>query len=143
MECETPAVFLRTTTYNLVLVGHSLGAALATLVAPAVKILTDNDDVRMYNYASPRVGDPAFVGAYNGLIPESYRVVNLADLVPMVPPSTIFKWTYEHVPEEWSFLNQTGNVGGNHALIGPDNYTDAVDQEIPTDAKRTYPVSGL
>ncbi|WP_296385518.1 hypothetical protein [Winogradskyella sp.] len=123
--------------------GHSLGAALATLVAPAVAIGTKNTNVKMYNYASPRVGDLAFVRAYNALIPESYRIVNLSDLVPMIPPSQIAGWTYEHVSKEWSFLNQSGNVGGNHALIGPNNYTDAVNKQIPTDTPRNYPVTGL
>ena len=123
--------------------GHSLGAALATLVAPAVSIGTLNPNVKMYNYASPRVGDPNFASAYSAIISESYRVVNLADLVPMIPPSQIAGWTYQHVTEEWSFLNQSGNVGGNHALIGPNNYTDAVNNTIPTNAARHYPVTGL
>lgn len=123
--------------------GHSLGAALATLVAPAIKLITNNSNVLMYNYASPRVGDPTFVNAYNFLISESYRVVNLSDLVPMIPPSKIGPWFYGHVKEEWSFLNQSGNVAGNHALIGPHNYTEAVNNNIPTNAPRTYPVTGF
>ncbi|MGE5325258.1 MAG: hypothetical protein ACM3SW_20490, partial [Actinomycetota bacterium] len=48
-----------------------------------------------------------------------------------------------HVGEEWSFLNQSGNIAGNHALIGPNNYTDAVNLAVPTNAPRVYPVSGL
>lgn len=123
--------------------GHSLGAALAALAPVPVLLLTDNKDVQMYNYAGPRVGDQIYADAYNFLIPRSYRVVNLSDLVPMLPPSEILKWTYAHVGTEWSFLNQSGNVGGNHALTGPDNYTDAVVNEIPTDAPRKYPVTGL
>lgn len=123
--------------------GHSLGAALATLVAPTIKILTGNSNVQMYNYASPRVGNPAFVDAYNFLISESYRVINLSDLVPMIPPSKKFPWAYAHVKAEWSFLNQTGNVAGNHALIGVDNYRDAVNKETPTNVERKYPVTGF
>jgi triacylglycerol lipase len=122
--------------------GHSLGAALATLTAPTLKTLNLGNTIQMYNYASPRVGDPIFVDAYNFFVPESYRVVNLADLVPMVPPSKLI-WDYEHVQQEWSFLNQTGEVAGNHALIGADNYTVAVNNAIPTDAARVYPVTGL
>jgi hypothetical protein len=30
----------------------------------------------MYSFAGPRVGDPAFSGAYNALLPASFRVVN-------------------------------------------------------------------
>jgi triacylglycerol lipase len=123
--------------------GHSLGAGLATMVAPSLKIANTGCDVETYNYASPRVGNAAFAGAYSELISESYRVVNLSDLIPMLPPTTIAGFSYADVPTEWSFLNQTGNIAGNHALIGTNNYTDAVNAEVPTDAARTYPVTGL
>jgi triacylglycerol lipase len=123
--------------------GHSLGGALAVLASPALRILSLLPTVQMYNYAGPRVGDPAFVDAYNFWVPQSYRVVNLADLIPMLPPSQIFHWQYGHVGQEWSFLNQSGNVAGNHALIGPANYTKAVNLGVPTNAPRVYPVTGL
>lgn len=125
--------------------GHSLGAALSTLTAPMVKLLSNKYDVRVYNYASPRVGNQAFANIYNFRIPLSYRVVNLSDVVPIVPPSSFpaWSWKYQHIGQEWSFINQSGNVPSNHALIGPGNYTDAVENEIPTNSKRTYPVSGL
>jgi predicted lipase len=126
-----------------IITGHSLGAALSVLTAPAIKLLTANSNTQVYNYACPRVGDTAFADAYDFFIPESYRVANLADLITILPPTNISKWEYKHVNTEWSFLNQTGNIGGNHALIGPDNYTDAVNKLIPTDAARTYPVTGL
>lgn len=123
--------------------GHSLGGALAVLASPALRLLTSSQTVQMYSYAGPRVGDPIFVDAYNFWVPQSYRVVNLADLIPMLPPSQIFHWQYGDVGQEWSFLNQSGNVAGNHALIGPNNYTKAVNLGIPTDAPRVYPVTGL
>lgn len=123
--------------------GHSLGAALATLAPVPVKLLTENDAVEMYNYASPRVGNPPFAEAYNMSVPGSYRVVNLADLVAILPPTEVFSWLYEHVGTEWSFLNESGNVSGNHALQGKNNYQAAVNQQIPTDAPRSYPVTGL
>ena len=90
--------------------GHSLGAALAVLTSPTVDLLTANNDVRMYNFAGPRVGNPAFAGAYSEFVAQSYRVVNLTDVVPFLPPTQIFGWDYAHVGEEWSFLNQSGNV---------------------------------
>lgn len=123
--------------------GHSLGGALAVLTSPALKTLLPAQTFEMYSFAGPRVGDPIFVDAYNFFVPQSYRVVNLSDVVPMLPPSQIFHWTYGDVGEEWSFLNQTGNIAGNHALIGADNYTDAVNLSIPTNAPREYPVTGL
>jgi triacylglycerol lipase len=123
--------------------GHSLGGALAVLASPALKILLPAQTFEMYNFAGPRVGDPIFVDAYNFFVPESYRVVNLSDVVPMLPPSVVFHWQYGDVGQEWSFLNQSGNIAGNHALIGPNNYTDAVNLAIPTNAPRVYPVTGL
>jgi predicted lipase len=123
--------------------GHSLGAALAVLTSPTVDLLTANNDVRMYNFAGPRVGNPAFAGAYSEFVAQSYRVVNLTDVVPFLPPTQIFGWDYAHVGEEWSFLNQSGNVTYNHGLISPKNYTAAVNQQVPTNAPRTYPVTGL
>lgn len=123
--------------------GHSLGGALSVLASPLIWILTKNKSIRMYSFASPRVANAAFAASYNELVPESYRVVNLADAAPILPPARVFSWEYAHVGEQWSFLNQSGDVGGNHALIGANNYTDAVKNRIPTNAPRTYPVTGL
>ena len=61
----------------------------------------------------------------------------------MLPPSEIASWIYQHVGQEWSFLNQSGDIKGNHSLTATANYIDAVGQEVPTDAKRTYPATGL
>lgn len=123
--------------------GHSLGGALAVLASPALRLLSSLQTVQMYSYAGPRVGDPIFVDAYNFFVPQSYRVVNLADMIPMLPPSQVLHWQYAHVGQEWSFLNQSGNIDGNHALIGPNNYTKAVNLKVPTNAPRVYPVTGL
>jgi predicted lipase len=130
-------------TLPCIITGHSLGAALSVLTAPVLKLLTANSDTQVYNYACPRAGNPAFADAYDFFIPESYRVANLSDVITILPPEKTLKWEYKHVATEWSFLNQTGDIGGNHALIGKDNYTDAVNNKIPTDATRTYPVTGL
>lgn len=113
--------------------GHSLGAALAVLAALTLgtKIIKDGGregKVRMYNYAGPRVGDPAFCDAYNFLIPASYRVVNLADIVPVVPPLNILKYRYQHVgapDQEWSYCGQTGDIADNHSL--QNNYIPALE----------------
>jgi hypothetical protein len=75
------------------LVGHSLGAALLTLyvVENAVKKLLPSPKV--YTFASPRVGDPDFAAAYNGLHLPSWRIDNAPDIVPDMPPDL---W-YTHV----------------------------------------------
>ncbi|HYX52472.1 MAG TPA: hypothetical protein VE783_03415, partial [Candidatus Limnocylindrales bacterium] len=61
----------------------------------------------------------------------------------MLPPSQVLQRVYGHVGDEWSFLNQSGDIGPNHGLIAANNYTVAVNQKVPTNAPRTYPVTGL
>ncbi len=130
--------------------GHSLGSALATLGALAVNQQVFSGAgasglIQLYAFASPRVGDPTFQGAYDAAVPGSFRITNLADVVPVLPPTSISvagtTFRYAHVGREWSYLWQTGDVEGNHSLA--DNYQPAVLQEVETDAPRTYPTSGL
>ena len=129
--------------------GHSLGHALAVFSALTTKLQVygvgaGSDMVQLYSFAGPRVGDPIFADAYNFFIPSSFRVVNLSDVVPVLPPTSIFGYQYQHVGQEWSYLFQTGNVGTNHSLV--DNYVPAVTPPtgpVETNAPRTYPTSGL
>jgi hypothetical protein len=39
-----------------------------------------------FSFASPKVGDQTFVGAFNQLGLTSWRVVNKQDIVPHLPP---------------------------------------------------------
>ena len=122
--------------------GHSLGAAIATLAAIdiAAKIPELKKQVQLYTYASPRVGDPLFAREHNRLVPNSYRVVNLADAITLVPFTVLFKTEYVHVGEEWSFLAQNHDVMPNHVV---DTYRSAIDKEAETNKPRNYPNSGL
>lgn len=80
---------------SLTICGHSLGGALATLLAADVaangadpfKVAT------VYTYASPKTGDPLFVSAYNHLVPDTSRIANRLDLVPKLPLPPL----YDHV----------------------------------------------
>jgi triacylglycerol lipase len=129
--------------------GHSLGAALAVLAALTLGTVCFplggvTGRVQMYNFAGPRVGDPSFVAAYNHFVPHSFRVTNLADSVAIIPPENIFDYQYRHIgtaQAEWSFLNQSGDVAGNHSL---DTYLDALARPgAVTNALRHYPCPGF
>jgi hypothetical protein len=130
--------------------GHSLGAALATLGALSIRTLhyppTDfPDKVHMYNFASPRVGNQAFSDAFNFLLTQSYRIVNMADLIPMVPPPSLklgpINLEYTHVGEEFSYLWQKGDIAENHTIKA--NYAQAVESEVPTNIPmKKEPVTG-
>lgn len=122
--------------------GHSLGAAIATLAAIdiAVNIPRLQKQVQLYSYASPRVGDRVFAREHNRVVPNSYRVVNLADAITLVPFTVFFKTEYVHVGEEWAFLAQNGDVMPNHVV---DTYKSAIDKQAETNKPRNYPNSGL
>ncbi len=120
--------------------GHSLGSSLAILAALdlALNIPQLKSQIQLYTYATPRVGDPTFATLHAKHVPNSYRVVNLADVINLMPPTKAVG-TYVHVGQEWSFLTQNGDVMPNHVV---DTYRAAVEGEVETDRPRNYPISG-
>ena len=83
----------RTPVASLTICGHSLGGALATLLALDVAANTPFHDLAAYTYASPRTGDETFVSMYSHVVQRSCRVANRMDLVPKLPTPPL----YEHV----------------------------------------------
>jgi pimeloyl-ACP methyl ester carboxylesterase len=69
---------------SVVVCGHSLGGALATLL---VADLTANTPLKpqAWTFASPRVGDAVFAARYGGLSTVSWRIYNQVDVVPYFP----------------------------------------------------------
>ena len=85
--------------------GHSLGAALATLLALDVATNTSCHDPACYTFASPRVGDHAFVQAFNAAVSNNHRFANRLDLVPKLPLVP-----YEHVDTHYELVPDIGKV---------------------------------
>ncbi len=118
---------------SLFVTGHSLGSALATL---ATADLADFGlDPRMYNFASPRVGDRAFADRFNGRIACRWRVANTEDIVTTVPIATpelvsstfdhsplamllmlAHHLDYEHVGNAVTFTMHKGSIVANHGM---------------------------
>ena len=121
--------------------GHSLGSSLAVLAALdlALNVPQLRPQIQLYTYASPRVGDPTFAKLHAQQVPNSYRVINLADIFTLVPPTQAVG-TYVHVGQEWSFLYHQGDFMPNHVV---DTYRAAVDREVETNRDRDFPISGL
>lgn len=124
----------------LYVAGHSLGGALATLLALDVAVNLPPRKPAVYTFASPRVGSPLFVTAFNREIDSSLRVVNVHDLVPRLPPVFIplprtgSPLHYSHVKREVAISAQAGTVRGNHSI---ETYIDGMNR------LRTATTSGI
>ncbi|MGC2653062.1 MAG: lipase family protein [Mycobacterium sp.] len=99
---------------DILITGHSLGAALAVLAAPDIfrKMTPNVIEPRLITFAGPRVGLTGFATAFNTLIESCFRVVNYLDIVPQVPPAP-----YVHVGDEVA-VDSGGpiDVGWRHSL---------------------------
>ena len=111
----------------LVLAGHSLGGALANLAAVDLAIHQPElqPNLHIYTYGTPRVGDLTFVETHSKRLPNHYRVVNLADMVPMTPFSNLLIVNFMHAGEQWSFLSHHGDIAPNHLV---DVYRNGIGQ---------------
>ncbi|MCP2226683.1 lipase [Pseudomonas sp. FSL W5-0299] len=68
---------------KIIICGHSLGGAIATLLAEALRRSPNAYDILLYTYGSPRAGDADFVNGAVGL--AHHRMVNSNDPIPSVP----------------------------------------------------------
>lgn len=82
--------------------GHSLGAALATIAAYD---LSPNYTIKeVYNYGSPRVGNPTFAKAYDAKGITTFRVTHHKDPIPHGPTLGM---GFSHVSGEIFYSNTT------------------------------------
>ncbi|CAA7390592.1 unnamed protein product [Spirodela intermedia] len=75
--------------WHVYVTGHSLGGALATLLAfelsSSQMAKCGAISITMYNFGSPRVGNRCFAELYNQKVRDSWRIVNHRDIIPTVP----------------------------------------------------------
>lgn len=76
---------------QLVISGHSLGAALAQLATLYYGMIYPCVSIVCHTFGSPRVGNQAFVDVFERCCSENVRVVNFNDPVPMIPMAGIWK----------------------------------------------------
>lgn len=82
---------------KIIVTGHSLGGATATLCAYDLKVHNPDKDITAVMFASPRVGNGNFVKSFNKIIPDAIRYNYMEDIVPKLPPL----WMgYEHVASQ-------------------------------------------
>lgn len=100
---------------SLTVCGHSLGAALATLLALDLATNTQYKDVSLFTYASPRTGDSKFAEVFNQFVPKTIRIANRSDLITEVPPDFLGRISqYRHV--EATAVLEPGDAVEHHVL---------------------------
>jgi lipase (class 3) len=120
---------------SFVVTGHSLGSALATLFVMENKAKNKFDTSTICTFASPRVGNTEFVGAFNELPLTSWRIVNTQDVVPKVPLHIPLLFDYQHVDRESAF-SSAGEVKWNPACWhSMSTYLHWLDPTIVVDAE--------
>ncbi|MGA2031993.1 MAG: lipase family protein [Thermoguttaceae bacterium] len=118
------------TVKTLRIAGHSLGSALATLLAIDLAANGGFTTPVVYTFASPRIGDKVFAGTYDRLIETSWRIANLNDIVTQLPPQLV---GYTHVDAEFP-INLDDRCKHNfkcwHSL---ETYLNTLDASVPLD----------
>lgn len=107
---------------QLFVTGHSLGGALAILCTLDAAVNTAFKDPVMYNFGSPRVGDPRFAESYNRLVGDSIRIVHTNDIVALLPPAELQPPLsediiyYRHVGKPVILSAPAGSIVTNHTM---------------------------
>lgn len=106
---------------ELLVTGHSLGAALSTLFVLDLALSRPGVPAHLVNYASPRVGNHHFIPFYERHVekaraaPRSLRVQNVYDKVPCVPFERL---GYAHLPQAYLVAFYPVNDWGRYDVAG-------------------------
>lgn len=77
---------------NVVVTGHSLGGAIANLLALDAAVNDGAANLGLWTFAAPKTGFGEFATLFTQKVPNSIRISNEPDIVPKVPP------LYDQVP---------------------------------------------
>jgi triacylglycerol lipase len=82
---------------NIVVIGHSLGAALATLCVLDLQYNFHPESLSGVVFGSPRVGNKEFVRSFNGRVRNFKNIQLKNDWITHLPLKT---WGFDHVDKE-------------------------------------------
>ncbi len=128
-----PTFLSKTAPNEIHIGGHSMGSAIALLVAIDSILRYSGVTINTYITGCPRVGNPAFANAVNNLAKNPnynfsiWRIANTEDIITTLPPPIIEDYLYSHVlisdpedPNSVALINFTKNLGkifDNHHLF--------------------------
>ncbi|XP_066348334.1 uncharacterized protein [Miscanthus floridulus] len=118
--------------WHVYVTGHSLGGALATLLALELSSsqMAKNGVifVTMYNFGSPRVGNRRFAEVYNAKVKDSWRIVNHRDIIPTVP--RLMGYCHVEAPVYLKF-GDAKDAPVNNNILDDEDQGDAIGEYTP------------
>ena len=94
----------------IIISGHSLGGAIATICSLDLSLNFDNEIIT-YTFAAPSSGNTAYANLINNQKNINlYRIVNLADIVPSGPFSTMPNFTNNYDPNIYTHAGKIDNL---------------------------------
>lgn len=117
--------------YELVVVGHSLGAAVATLAATDLRTRYAHPSATLYAFAAPRVANPALAKHITAQ-GNNYRFTHTNDPVPKLP---LLAMGYVHVSPEYYITapnNATVSTDVVEVLEGEVNFNGNTGTGLPS-----------
>lgn len=112
--------------YKLIVTGHSLGGALATLCAADLR--HRGHELSLYSYGSPRTCNTALANWITGQVGGNFRVTHLNDPVVQLP---LPLGGYQHFAPEYYLdnpTNDTANISNIAVLQGVNNIAGSAGQ---------------
>lgn len=117
-------LLITTSTYstisNIIVSGHSLGGAIASLIAAYLISTKSYSNVYTYTYGKPKVGDPEYCDNLDLITSNFWRVENQTDIVPQIPlavmPTPGKRWFYNQEAKNITFQYNWESLSLNHYL---------------------------
>jgi hypothetical protein len=105
--------------YKIVVTGHSLGAALATLAGIQLVCDAPSDDQSLvvYNYGSPRIGNGAFFMFVSGTIGGKMQLLRHTHWRDPVPHLPLMDMDYHHAAREYFLQAAWSPPEGNKSVF--------------------------
>ncbi|CAD5218413.1 unnamed protein product [Bursaphelenchus okinawaensis] len=120
ISAEFIKLFAQNPHYEVLVTGHSLGGAMASIAAMDLVHMAKvpSEQVKLVTFGQPRTGDQKFAEDHDRLIPHTYRITHGRDIVPHVPPVG-FEGYNHHTSEVWY----------NNNMLPGDDYIVCEEQE--------------
>lgn len=113
---------------TLIITGHSLGGAVATIAAAHLRAQGYPCD--LYTFGSPRVGNEGFVNFVGSQEGNEFRVTHYDDPVPRLPPSSLIMGSYRHTsPEFWLTIQDGANVSASAIGVSDFEICEGIDND--------------